>query len=146
MQTFEELLKQETLDFCVSGHHFDSGMELENLLEYYRARNLREDKNVEFPGSLEGRAKGSRFYVDDLIVLNVYSPPKPKRLIQAQALGVKEIKSHVDILPSESFHKEDWSNVGRIELRQLIDYHYRERIPATCYIQSQKEFQGINIV
>ena len=83
MQTFEELLQQGTLEFCPSGHYFDSGMSFEEMREFYRGRGFREKANIRFIGA---REPGSSFFIDDLLVVDVYHPPKASRIAQAKEL------------------------------------------------------------
>ena len=94
MKTFEELLKQETIEYCVSGHGFDSAMTFEEMIQFYKSRNLRENGNAV--------SYGSRFYLGDSAVINVHSRPKERireRIIQAQELGIGGLKTHVSIHP-----------------------------------------------
>lgn len=144
MQTFEELLGQENLDYCVSGHFFDSGMTFEDLLQFYRGRNLREEPNVRFMGQREG----SKFFLDDLAVMHIYAPPDARRVQQAKQLGIEGLKSHVAIHPGEVYYQRANGNLDapRKELRLLIQHHFEHRIPATCYFPNVQEFQGINKV
>ena len=145
MQTFEELLKQEDLEYCVSGHFFDSGMTLQELQEFYRARNLREEKNVNFGAYIDrGAIEGSKFFIDDLVVVNIYSPPKKRMVSQAEEAGVHELKSHVEIYPGAEYYKKKGLTAARNELRLLMQYHIEHKISATCYFPYRKEFQGIN--
>ena len=142
MQTFEELLQQENIPFSVSGHYFDSGMTFEELLQFYRERNLREEPNVKFLGQREG----SKFFLDDLAVMCVYAPPDARMVQQAQQLGMGALKTHVDIHPGERYYQSQNGdlNPAQQELRLLIQHHLEHKIPATCYFPSAQEFQGIN--
>lgn len=143
MQSFEELLEQDNMAYSVSGHYFDSGMNFGQMLEFYRRRDLREESNVEFIGAAE---PGSKFFIDDLVYVSVYHPPRDRRVAQAKELGIEGLKSHVEIHPGKEYYRKDGLNAARQELKLLLQHHVDQRIPATCYVSYGKEFQGINRV
>ena len=57
----KKLLKQDTIDYCVSGHGFDSAMTFNEMIQFYRSRGFREEVPVGI--------NRSRFFADDLAVI-----------------------------------------------------------------------------
>ncbi|HLD18666.1 MAG TPA: hypothetical protein VJB90_01515 [Candidatus Nanoarchaeia archaeon] len=147
MKSFEELVREGELEYCVSGHCFDSALTFQDMLNFYRNRSLREE-NAEFRGSImRGTPEvGSKFYVDDLLVVHVHSSPKNKRLSQAKEFGLGELKSHIEIHPGEEYYRKDGLSAAQRELISLMQYHIAQKIPAACYVPYNQEFQGINKV
>jgi len=139
MQTFEDLLTQGKVNYSVSGHYLDSGMDFQDLLHYYRGRNLREEPNIRFMRQREG----SKFFLDDLIEVHVYAPPTAERVQQAQQSGIN-VKSHIEIHTGKEYFRKGGVNAAIDELKVLLNHHVDNKIPATLYIPQQREFQGIN--
>ncbi|MBI2655419.1 hypothetical protein HYX06_03280 [Candidatus Woesearchaeota archaeon] len=139
MQSFEGLLKQENLGYCVSGHSVDTGMDFEEVLQFYRRRGLREEPNVRFMRQRDG----SKFFVDDLVDVHVFAPPFAENVQNAQLSGI-DVKSHVEIHPGKEYFTKMGLNAAMNELRLLMQHHVDNKIPAAAYTPYQREFQCIH--
>jgi hypothetical protein len=142
MITFEELLKQEKIDYCISAHGFDSGLSFEELLALFRDRGLPERKDARF---LRVAEPGSAFNEEGDVVFYVWYPAQ--RTEEAEKVGITGLRSHINIHLGKNYGGEEGIEKARQELRKLVEYHFNRGIPAACYHTDsfKREFHAVNI-
>lgn len=139
--TFEELLEQEEIGFCLSGYYIDTALTLEKMQALYRERELIEKKDIAFSNAEEN---GSRFYMPPLYI-DVYKPAE--RDEQAQEIGIDNLESTICIILGKyDKGNEEGIEIGEQELRWIMGYHVKHSIQATAYKPHEEGFKAINKV